>query len=631
MALRKKKKISSTEKLLDVIRNKKTSDEFSESPGSPPSGKSKKLSFLKVSRLKVSRKSEAISVGVDIGYHQLRFIKVAQSPDNKWKLLDYSTVPFKPGVSKGTPGFAIFLREELDKFCGSRSGLNLWANMSSARVEVSAVRIPKVAKKQIENAVYWTVKKNISFNEKETIFDFEIQDEVIESGITKLAAMTCAAPKQEVQEMRDLFESAGYPLDGLTIAPFAIQNLFRTDWIPSFEQTVATLYIGRDWSRIDIFSKGVLVMTRGIKAGINSMIQELMEWYNESVERVSLEESQVEETSEAADAAKNVVMETEDARELLFSLSPDSPPSTELRVRFGLDENSIFKRITFALDRLVRQVERTFQHYTVTLGNESVSAIYVSTTQNVYRPIVNYIGSELGIESDILDPLEPENPSVGETMSDISVSDRVSFGPVIGVALSDLSRTPNLLFTYKEKEKQSSVYMINRAIFAGLAVVLACCIGVLLWLGHAANHKSTVIARLEQQLNQTVPISDEIVSHLASKVEENQKRLKKYSDRYLGVAAISELSALTPSNIRLLNRSADMGLASVGEGKKAVNGLTIEGIVSGEIKSLESSLVGYVLKLQSSPMFNQAKINKSKMEPSGNTELLRFTLNVKFI
>jgi Tfp pilus assembly PilM family ATPase len=626
LALRKKKDISSTEKLLDVIRNKKTSDEFLESPASPPSEKSKKLSFLKV-----SRKSETISVGVDIGYHQLRFIKVAQSPENQWRLLDYSTVPFRPDVLKGTPEFAIFLRAELDKFCGYRSGLNLWANMSSARVEISAVRIPKVAKKQIENAVYWTVKKNVSFNEKETIFDFEIQDEVIERGITKLAVMACAAPKQEVQEMRDLFESAGYPLDGLTIAPFAIQNLFRTGWIPSFDQTVATLYIGRDWSRIDIFSKGVLVMTRGIKTGINSMIQELKEWHNESVGSVSLEESQVEETSETTDATKNVVMETEDARELLFSLSPDFQPSTELRARFGLNENSIFKRINPALDRLVRQVERTFQHYTVTLGNESVSAIYVSTTQNVYRPIVNYIGDELGIESDILDPLEPENPSVGEMISDISVSDRVSFGPVIGVALSDLSRTPNLLFTYKEKERQSSVSMINRAIFTGLVIVLACSIGALLWLGNSAGHKRTVIAQMEQQLNQTGPISDEIVSHLASKVEENQKRLKKYSDRYLGVAAISELSALTPSNIRLLHISADMGLAYVGEGKKAADGLTIEGIVSGDIKSLESSLVGYVLKLQSSPMFNQAKINKSKMEPFGNKELLRFTLNVKFI
>lgn len=626
MALRKKKEISSTEKLLDVIRNKKISDEFLESPASPPSAKSKKLSFLKV-----SRKSEAISVGVDIGYNQLRFIKVVQSNDNQWKLLDYSTVPFRPDVSKGTPEFAIFLRTELDKFCGSRSGLNLWANMSSARVEISAVRIPKVAKKQIENAVYWTVKKNVSFNEKETIFDFEIQDEVIERGITKLAVMACAAPKQEVQEMRDLFESVGYPLNGLTIAPFAIQNLFRTDWIPSFDQTVATLYIGRDWSRIDIFSKGVLVMTRGIKTGINSMIQELKEWHNESIESVSLEESQVEETSETTDATKNVFMETEDARELLFSLSPDFQPSTELRARFGLNENSIFKRISPALDRLVRQVERTFQHYTVTLGNESVSAIYVSTTQNVYSPIVKYIGDELGIESDILDPLKPENPSVGEMISDISVSDRVSFGPVIGVALSDLSRTPNLLFTYKEKERQSSVSMINRAIFTGLAIVLACSIGALLWLGNSVGHKRTVIAQMEQQLNQTVPISDEIILHLASKVEENQKRVKKYSDRYLGVAAISELSSLTPSNIRLLHISADMGLAYVGEGKKAADGLTIEGIVSGDIKSLESSLVGYVLKLQSSPMFNQAKINKSKMEPFGNKELLRFTLNVKFI
>ncbi|MBN2568964.1 MAG: hypothetical protein JXB42_05995 [Deltaproteobacteria bacterium] len=626
MAFRQKNNNSSTEKLLDIIRNKKNLEDLSESPLSAPSPQSKKTSFLKL-----PHKGETISVGVDIGYHQLRFIKVVRYDENDWKLLDYSTVPFKPDVVKGTPGFAHFLREELDKFCVSRSGLNLWANMSSARVEVSAVRVPKVARKQIENAVYWTFKKNVSLDDSDTIFDFEIQNEVVESGITKLAAMAYAAPKQEVQETRNLFESAGYPLNGLTIAPFAIQNLFRTDWIPSLEQTVATLYIGRDWSRIDVFSKGVLVMTRGIKAGINSMIKELTEWYNERAESLSPEEPPVYETQESADADKKFVMETEDARELLFSLSPDSPPSTEIRERFGLDENAIFTRINPALERLVRQVDRTFQHYTVTLGNENVNTIYVSTAQNVYMPIVNYIGNELGIESDILDPLGPENPASGERMSQIPVSDRVSLGPVLGVALSDLSHTPNLLFTYQEKRKQSSVSMVSRGIFAALAVVVACCIGVLLLMGHAADQKRAVIAQLQQQLNKSAPLSDEVLSYVTSTVKENQSRLKSYSHRYLGMAAISELTALTPSNIHLLRISADMGLSSTEKDKNTSGGLTVEGIVSGDIKTLEASLVEYMLKLQSSPMFNQAKVNNSKMETSEDGEMLRFTLNVKLI
>ncbi len=58
--------------------------------------------------------------------------------------------------------------------------------------------------------------------------------------------------------------------------------------------------------------------------------------------------------------------------------------------------------------------------------------------------------------------------------------------------------------------------------------------------------------------------------------------------------------------------------------------MTIEGVVSGGMASLEDSLVGYVLKLQSSPVFSQAKITKSNVESFENVEVLRFILNVKF-
>ena len=620
-----KKEVSSTEKLLDVIRSKKTSDEFVKIPGSPPSEKKSRPSFLEALHPR-----KAVSIGIDIGYLQLRLIKVIQSSDNQWKLLAHSVVPLKADAPRGAPEFANFLKLELDKFCGPTRRFNLWANMSSARVEVASIRIPKVAKKQIENAVYWTAKKTMSFNEKESVFDFEIGGEVVESGVTKLTAMVYAAPRKEVQEIQRLFEDIGCPLDGLTIAPFGFQNLFTTNWMPSFDQAVATLYIGRDWSRIDIFSKGNLVMTRGIRAGINSMVRELMEGHNESIKSALSEESRIE-GSESGNFAENAYMKIEDARELLFGLSPDSPSSEEINARFGLDEKAILERINPALERLVRQVDRTFQYYTVTLGNEKISFIYVSTSMNVYKPLVDYIGDDLGIKRDVLDPLEPGNPLVDEITSNLSVSDRVSFGPALGVALSDLSRTPNLLFTYKDKDKQSNIAKGSRAIFVASAAILLVCVIVLFTLVNAADEKKAVIAEFEQQLKQGVLVDENVVPVFVSKIKRDRKHVKEYSERYLGMAAIREISLLTPSNIRLLHVTARMGTISAKNREKNEGSITIEGVVSGGIDSLEASLVEYILKLESSPMFIQAKISKSNMESFENVELLRFTLNVKFI
>jgi len=620
-----KKEVSSTEKLLDVIRSKKTSDEFVKVPGSPPSEKKSRLSFLGALQPR-----KAVSIGIDIGYRQLRLIKVVQSSDNQWKLLAHSVVLLKADAPRGTPEFANYLKSELDKFCGSTKRFNLWANMSSARVEVASIRIPKVAKKQIENAVYWTAKKTMSLNEKESVFDFEIGGEVVESGVTKLAAMVYAAPRKEAQEIQHLFENIGYPLDGLTIAPFGFQNLFKTNWMPSFDQTVATLYIGRDWSRIDIFSKGNLVMTRGIRAGVNSMAQELMEGHNEGIKSALSEESRIE-GSESGDFTENIYMKIEDARELLFGLSPDSPSSEELKAHFGLDEKAILEKINPALERLVRQVDRTFQYYTVTLGNEKISFIYVSTAMNVYKPLVDYIGDDLGIKGDVLDPLEPGNPLVDEITSNLSVSDRVSFGPALGVALSDLSHTPNLLFTYKDKEKQLNIAKGSRAIFVASAVVLLICVVVLFTLVNAADEKKAIIAEFEQQLKQGIVVDENVVPIFVSKIKRDRKHVKEYSERYLGMAAIREISLLTPSNIRLLHVTARMGTISAKNRGKNEGNITIKGVVSGGVDPLEESLVKYILKLESSPMFIQAKISKSNMESFENVELLRFTLNLKFI
>ncbi len=115
------------------------------------------------------------------------------------------------------------------------------------------LKIPKVPQKQMPNAVYWSFKKITSFNEKDTTFDFEVLGDIQEGSSEKTEIMAYTAPTQEIKKLKDIFSKSGFPLAGISIVPFAFQNLLLNNWVGTDAKNVSSLYIGRDWSRIDIF------------------------------------------------------------------------------------------------------------------------------------------------------------------------------------------------------------------------------------------------------------------------------------------------------------------------------------------------------------------------------------------
>jgi Tfp pilus assembly PilM family ATPase len=505
--------------------------------------------------------------------------------------------------------------------------------MSAARVNVRHINIPKVAKKQIENAVYWTIKKETPFDDKDTVFDFEIQREVTEQGVGKWMTMVYTAPRAEIEDLKDLFSQVGLPLTGISITPFAIQNLFKTEWIPpAVEGTVASLFIGNDFSRIDIFAKGKLIMTRGIKAGINSMVESLME----RLAAIRKETSQAERGLPPASF--------EQAKKVLFSLSPDSPPLTENDIGFVLTDEEKFETILPALERVVRQVERTFEHYTGGHTYDMVTRIYVSSAMNISQPVIEYVGNQLGIKSDILNPLKSKIPNIGSSMEHATVSEILSLIPAFGLALSDNAYTPNLMFRFKDKERKASITRANRVIFAVFFVALVVCSGFLLFEIQKTHEKEIAITQLEQQLSKYKPRVDQsLISGMLSSSSRQQQLSRNYVDRYLGMAVISELSSMTPANIRLIDLKVHMAALQSGkiranEPKREIastkeegKNVTIEGVVFGDRKALEASLAGYLMKLKSSPMFSQVSIQKSSVEPLRRNEVLHFVIEMKLV
>ncbi|MFW6147552.1 MAG: pilus assembly protein PilM [Thermodesulfobacteriota bacterium] len=630
-------KISSTEKLLNLIRSDtSTADE-------PPD--SEVPSFIKTfqaNKAKIIPFQKGITVGVDIGDQDLKLAKVKQLSAHQWKLVNYMRVPFEPDLSPEKPEFHDLLRSTLYDFCSPSKKIRLWTSISSAHAGVHRILIPNVEKTKIADAVFWTSKEEITFNEKETILDYEVQGEVTEKGTKKIAAIVYTASKKEVEHIKTVFDDIGFPLTGITIAPLAYQNLFMARWLPVKEETLGSLSIGTDSSRIDIFRNGRLVFSRNLKIGLYSMCEALMKEYNKRKSReapeISTEIEDINMPGQEKDALLKSIeelpaMSIEDAARVLLGLGPDAPSLTESDPGFELASEEIFEMIQPAVKRLTSQMEQTFNYYE-NVDNKRVTAIFISGGIDAYyKPFIDSIGAQCRINADIIDPFDEEDHFLDNMDLPGSVSKRISFIPAIGLALSDNSYTPNFLFTYKDKGRIVRIRRMNRIISAAFLCILAVCMGIFLWELHLADRKDARIARLDRELSQYIrKVDEKLIIQTAARVKTQQKRLKEYSEKYSCMSVLTDLSAMTPSDIRLLKVMANFGGTEKEKNNKDNSkSISIEGIVVGKQDTFDSSLAGYVMKLDSSPLFGPITIAKTNLEYYNKRQVLRFTLAIELV
>lgn len=632
--LAKKDEISSTEKLLDLIRRPGDASATTEPPPPTPSISTRIGSGLKNS---VSIK-KATTVGVDIGYDDLKLVKIQNISHQKHELLDYLRVPFEPDLHPGHHDFARFLRKSLNRFCGSSKNLKLWSCISSARVELRYLKIPKVTQKQLANAVYWSHKKIAPYKEGEAIFDFEILGEIVDDGTPKYAAVSFTAPEKEIQFHKNLFSKSGFPLEGISIVPFAFQNLLRTGWIDPPVKTISGLYIGRDWSRIDIFSGGNLVLSRGIKAGIKTMNEAMRGMI---VDTENDDEGSIDITPEMLASIEGesrnrkpgpAKFDSEKAQKIFFGLLYDVSPKADGSTTLQPEEEEIFRLILPALKRLVQQVERTFDHYAANFDNDRVEQLYISSTVRPHRRIVDYIGNELGLPRETFDPFATAPKFLGEIVPPASAAERGSYAPSIGMALSTNAQTPNFLYTYREKGKAARTRLLNKATAVAALVLMGVCVGVYSWQNSVIDRKTGEVQRLQGQLSAyQVPVSQNLILGLVEKTKRKNQEFLEYSRKYLGVVALTEISNLTPPNVRLTGISVHFTDTAAGGKEPQSKNVILEGLVLGDRTTFESALAGYLIQLSGSPLFRHPVINQKEPGFYNDKEVLRFTAQLKLI
>jgi hypothetical protein len=606
------KDINSTEKLLNVIRGK--DKESFNALGKQKVSLSGKKPGEKINIISPKRflDKKVYTVGVDIDREFIHLVKTAKDSGGRPILVDQKVIKYSQQQSKNLSEFNTLLKSSLVAFCGSVASCDIWTKISANDVNVYFLKVPRVPKKQLENVIYWTAKKEGFIDETKSIFDFELQGEIVDQDKPKYSVMVYTAPITSIKEIKTLFSNIGITLAGITTVPFAIQNIFRSKWIPATEEILASLFIGKDFSRIDIFKKENLVMSRGFKTGSsNSMLE-------------AIAASVLVKTG-------NLKLKNDEAKKILLSLSSDAEKLKDTDAGYDLKKEEILEMISPVWERLARQVDLTLK--TSAIGYQKVEKIYILSSVNFDNSVLDFMSDQLGAKTELFDPLKQHAGS--PATESINISERMLLSPALGFSLSDNRRTPNVIFTYKEKNIEAKTKRIDRLVFFSFLAALIICLATLIYQVSERYTLNKNQVKLEKELAIDSPLlSKDKVSKMADEVKTQKKMTRQYAQRYFGLAAIGEVSDLTPQNISLISFKITEGNVSPKAAadktpQEKNDSVTIDGVIFGDRNMLDSLLAQYVTKLENSPMLSNVSIQKNNVVTFKKREVLQFTLSAK--
>jgi hypothetical protein len=252
---------------------------------------------------------------------------------------------------------------------------------------------------------------------------------------------------------------------------------------------------------------------------------------------------------------------------------------------------------------------------------------------NFDKSILDYVSNQLDTKTEFFDPFKHLKSAISE--ESLSSSDRTLISPALGFALSDNNRTPNAIYTYQRKNQEISSRRINRFVFASFLAALIICLITLFYQGSRLNFLKENKVVLEKEFALFNPLlSEETIRQAVDKVKMQKTIAHQCAQKYLGLAAIGEVSDLTPANVRLINfkvREAN-AIPKIDTDKTPnvnTDDVIVEGIIFDKKDMLESDLTQYIIKLETSPIFDKVSVQKKSTVNFNKKEVIHFVLSAK--
>ena len=567
------------------------------------------------------KSQELVNIAIDIQPGMIHLVKTKIGKQGN-ELLAYRSVPYDYDRDRGPEhlfehqSFREVLFRALSEFVSGAGRQEIWCSYSFCRpVALANITIPRLPEAEIANAVFWSAKRELEFDETASLFDFSVLQTLDEAPASpKLQTLVTLVPRHEVQGVETMFKEAGFKLTGLTFPAAAIQNFLNQDDTVSPAEPVVYFTVRRASSFIDLFYQGRMFFSREIKTGADSFVEALLDQAG----------------------AQDMVIGEEAARGYLFPACADpEAASDELLGQLNLDGLKVIERLT-------RQLVRTFEYCGTTFKTPAVSRIVTSGEFTLAPAILEAIEARIGIRCSVIDPL---SSSVFARAGQFSPGGEANLQVAVGLSLSDRARTANFLFTYADRQREAATRRVNNVI-----AIVTICLTVLCGLVFALEFKKELgqkarIAAMQAELDkryQAEPRSQsgDYVSQSIQKVMQFHKDNRARLSRFAAIAIVGELVRAVDKDINLTDlhldfksprpaKKAPVAQAAGQPAKKAASGtLTVAGYVAAPENNQEFVLMNLLKALTNLSLLKDPTLKTKEKAVCNQQEVLRFEIQL---
>lgn len=304
-----------------------------------------------------------IGIGLDIGTSSVKIVELEKSRDikvNRFGIFPLPEGALNGGVVKDVSEVGKVIRDVYQTLkIKQRKGVVAIAGQS---VIVRHLKMPKMSKEELANALHWEAERYIPFSIDEVNMDFDIIGE-FEDSIEVM--LVCAHNDIVYSHLRALDEAGVRPLS-MDIQPFALMRAVGLENSKS-ETNVALLDIGAGTADLTIVKGGIPRFTRIVPVAGNNLTNNISNQLGISF-----------------DEAESAKIRYGDA----FFNFEGSHDSMEVNVNYALQ---------ISLKELVMELRRSFDYYRLQQRNEEIRELVVSGGGSKLKNLIPFLEQELDI------------------------------------------------------------------------------------------------------------------------------------------------------------------------------------------------------------------------------------------
>ena len=314
-------------------------------------------------------------------------------------------------------------------------------------VSIRKISLPKLAKKEMKDAILWNAKKELPFPAENAMIDYKYLGTVEEKGVEKAEVLVGVVENTLIDEKLEFLNSVSIEPAKISAVPLCIYNNFLHYFGDPEQANGVVIDIGAKTSHIVFVQDGTLQFAREINTAGDDITQGLMGMLSGTDGVVKIDKEEAERLKFVYGFPANDVINT---------------------TEHGIHLSQIASMMRPTLERLLVQIQRSFDYYRTKFPFDEPEKVYLTGGTALLKNLIGFLAEGLNKEIEVLDPLKNIEVEQGleeeKNVSAVAPALAVAIGGVVSDK-KDINLLPQIL-------KEKLLFDVQKNIVAAAAAVV---------------------------------------------------------------------------------------------------------------------------------------------------------------